>query len=89
MPNEELLWWSLLFGGCYGGNWTMIGSTANIVALGVLEHEKGIKITFFEWFKKGSIILIIYTYKLWFMVICTFEIMLIVVGGVIQWKVWL
>ncbi|MCD6419743.1 MAG: hypothetical protein J7L41_03410, partial [Synergistetes bacterium] len=56
MPNGELLWWSLLFGGCYGGNWTMIGSTANIVALGVLEREKGIKITFFEWFKKGSII---------------------------------
>ncbi len=59
MPHGDLLWWSLLFGGCYGGNWTMIGSTANIVALGVLEREKGIKISFFEWFKKGSIILII------------------------------
>ncbi|MBZ0165399.1 MAG: hypothetical protein K8I00_01240, partial [Candidatus Omnitrophica bacterium] len=26
------LWWPLLYGACYGGNITMIGSTANIVA---------------------------------------------------------
>ncbi|MFC2019006.1 SLC13 family permease [Chloroflexota bacterium] len=35
------LWWALLFGGCYGGNLTMVGSTANIVALGLLEKRAG------------------------------------------------
>ncbi|MGD8843676.1 MAG: SLC13 family permease, partial [Gammaproteobacteria bacterium] len=33
------LWWALLFGACFGGNITMIGSTANIVALGMLEKR--------------------------------------------------
>ena len=31
----------------------MIGSTANIVALGMLEKHGGSKITFFQWFKIG------------------------------------
>ncbi|MBQ4328389.1 MAG: hypothetical protein IJC27_01540 [Lentisphaeria bacterium] len=47
------LWWALLFGACFGGNITMIGSTANIVALGMLEKHGGSHITFFQWFKIG------------------------------------
>ncbi|MEW6170680.1 MAG: SLC13 family permease [Candidatus Omnitrophota bacterium] len=47
------LWWALLFGGCFGGNITMVGSTANIVALGILEKERKIKMTFFKWFWIG------------------------------------
>ena len=47
------LWWALLFGACFGGNITMIGSTANIVALGMLEKHGGSQITFFQWFKIG------------------------------------
>lgn len=31
------LWWGLLFGGTFFGNLTMIGSTTNIVAVGILE----------------------------------------------------
>lgn len=50
------LWWALLFGGCFGGNITMIGSTANIVALGVLEKRKGIVMVFFRWFWIGLIV---------------------------------
>ncbi|PIV52665.1 MAG: hypothetical protein COY53_03500 [Elusimicrobia bacterium CG_4_10_14_0_8_um_filter_37_32] len=50
------LWWALLFGACYGGNITIIGSTANIVAMGILEKQKNIKINFFEWFKIGLIV---------------------------------
>jgi Na+/H+ antiporter NhaD/arsenite permease-like protein len=46
-------WWALLFGGCYGGNMTMIGSTANIVALGVLEKKTGHLIKFGYWLKVG------------------------------------
>lgn len=48
-----VLWWALLFGGCYGGNMTMVGSTANIVALGVLEEEKGYHMRFSYWIKIG------------------------------------
>lgn len=47
------LWWALLFGACFGGNMTMIGSTANIVALGMLEKHGGSHINFFQWFKIG------------------------------------
>lgn len=41
------LWWAMLFGTCLGGNITAIGSTANIVALGILEKKKNIKIGLF------------------------------------------
>ncbi len=47
------LWWALLFGGCFGGNITLVGSTANIVALGLLQKERKIKISFFTWFWIG------------------------------------
>ena len=46
-------WWALLFGACYGGNMTMIGSTANIVALGMLEKKTGHLIKFGYWLKVG------------------------------------
>jgi len=46
-------WWGMLFGACYLGNLTMIGSTANIVALGILEKERGRHIHFLDWFKPG------------------------------------
>ena len=47
------LWWALLFGACFGGNITMIGSTANIVALGMLEKHSGRHMTFFRWLRVG------------------------------------
>lgn len=50
------LWWALLFGACYGGNMTMIGSTANIVALGLLEKNGNIRINAFSWIKIGLIV---------------------------------
>ena len=49
----QVLWWAALFGGCYGGNMTMVGSTANIVALGILEDRKGIHMTLGYWIKIG------------------------------------
>ncbi|MFH1281603.1 MAG: SLC13 family permease [Candidatus Omnitrophota bacterium] len=52
--NLQPLWWALLFGGCLGGNITLIGSTANIVAIGILEKEKRLKISFLDWFWVGS-----------------------------------
>ena len=46
-------WWALLFGACYGGNMTMVGSTANIVALGMLERKTGHLIKLRYWLKVG------------------------------------
>ncbi len=50
------LLWALLHGACLGGNITMIGSTANIVALGMLEKRYRTQIKFYEWFKIGAIV---------------------------------
>lgn len=59
------LWWALLFGGCLGGNITLVGSTANIVALGILEKEKRIRLTFFRWFWVGLTVGVITTCVVW------------------------
>ncbi len=53
------LWWALLFGACFGGNITMIGSTANIVALGMLEKHGGHQVGFFQWLKIGLLCTVI------------------------------
>ena len=50
------LWWALLFGACFGGNITMIGSTANIVALGMLEKRYRGRIRFVQWLKVGALV---------------------------------
>jgi Na+/H+ antiporter NhaD/arsenite permease-like protein len=52
----DTLYWALLFGACYGGNITTIGSTANIVALGLMEKNKTLRITFVEWLKIGLVV---------------------------------
>jgi Na+/H+ antiporter NhaD/arsenite permease-like protein len=52
----SILWWALLFGACFGGNITVVGSTANIVALGLLEKRGHAHIAFFEWLKIGVVI---------------------------------
>ncbi len=52
----SILWWALLFGACFGGNITAIGSTANIVALGLLEKRGHACVTFLEWLKIGAVI---------------------------------
>ena len=59
------LWWALLFGGCLGGNITLVGSTANIVALGLLEKEQNIHITFLSWFRVGIIVGVVTTIIAW------------------------
>ena len=54
--NATPFWWALLFGACFGGNITMIGSTANIVALGMLEKRYRSQVAFLEWFKVGAVV---------------------------------
>jgi Na+/H+ antiporter NhaD/arsenite permease-like protein len=52
------LWWSILFGSTLLGNLTIIGSTANIVAAGLLEKRKVGEISFLEWLKVGAAVAI-------------------------------
>jgi Na+/H+ antiporter NhaD/arsenite permease-like protein len=56
LGTKSVLWWVLLFGACFGGNITIIGSTANIIAIGSLERKRNISISFLSWFKIGIII---------------------------------
>jgi len=49
-------WWALLFAGSFGGNLTLVGSTANIVALGLLEKRGEVSITFKDWLKVGFVV---------------------------------
>jgi len=45
--------WSLCFGTCLGGNLTLIGSAANLIAAGVAQHN-GMHISFMAFFKVGA-----------------------------------
>lgn len=48
----DVLWWSLAFGADFGGNLTIIGASANVVAIG-LAHRAGYKISFWKFAKYG------------------------------------
>jgi Na+/H+ antiporter NhaD/arsenite permease-like protein len=52
-------WWGILFGGTLFGNLTMIGSTANIVAIGIIERQKIGHITFGQWLKPGALVSVV------------------------------
>jgi len=53
---ESSIYWFMLFGGTFMGNMTVIGSTANIVAVGLLEKRGHGTIAFGEWMKIGFIV---------------------------------
>lgn len=59
------LWWALLFGACLGGNVTMIGSAANIIAAGVLEKRHRQSIDFLQWLKVGIVVGIVTCLVAW------------------------
>jgi Na+/H+ antiporter NhaD/arsenite permease-like protein len=55
--NSEVMhpiWWSLALGTCLGGNGTLIGASANIVAVGIA-NRNGFHITFKEYTKIGAV----------------------------------
>jgi Na+/H+ antiporter NhaD/arsenite permease-like protein len=52
------IYWFMLFGGTFMGNMTIIGSTANIVAVGLLEKRGHGTIAFGYWMKIGFIVAI-------------------------------
>lgn len=52
IPGAEsgVLWWALSLGACLGGNGTMIGASANVVTVGLLERA-GYPVSFKEYLK--------------------------------------
>ncbi len=38
-PDVAPLWWSLALGACLGGNGTLVGASANVVAVGIAERR--------------------------------------------------
>jgi len=52
------LWWALSLGVGFGGNGTLIGSSAGVIAIGLAE-KYGYKITFMQFFKIGFPFMII------------------------------
>ncbi len=55
-PDYERLWWALLFGSSFGSNITLFGSTANVLALGMLKTRYRIRISFLHWLGAGLVV---------------------------------
>ena len=55
-PYPEAIYWLMLFGGTFMGNMTTIGSTANIIATGMLEKRGHGTVSFWYWMKIGFIV---------------------------------
>lgn len=54
------LWWALAFGADFGGNMTIVGASANVVAVG-LAYASGHKITFWQFAKYGIPVTVVST----------------------------
>ncbi|MGB9637868.1 MAG: SLC13 family permease [bacterium] len=59
-PSLDPLWWALSIGACMGGNLTLIGASANIVAADIATR-KGYKIDFITFLKYGTPVALIST----------------------------
>lgn len=57
LPMTPLVW-ALVYGACLGGNGTIIGASANVVAVSLCEHA-GVAISFGDFFKLGFPVMII------------------------------
>lgn len=55
--DTSVLWWSLSLGACLGGNMTIVGAAANVVGAGIAS-KSGNPITFKEFFKYGSLVVL-------------------------------
>ena len=52
------LWWALALGACLGGNGTLVGASANVIASGMLEKQ-GHKLGFMRYLKAGFPIMLV------------------------------
>ena len=53
--NHDVLWWALLLGTILGGNLTPIGSSANIVIVGIAERA-GARVSFWDFTRRGVVV---------------------------------
>ena len=55
VPGAEggIIYWALVFGACFGGNATLIGASANLVAAGIAERA-GFRMTYERFLKIGA-----------------------------------
>jgi len=58
--SNDGLWWALAFGADFGGNMTIVGASANVVAVG-LAYASGYKITFWQFAKYGIPVTVVST----------------------------
>jgi Na+/H+ antiporter NhaD/arsenite permease-like protein len=58
LPDITPLWWALSLGACLGGNGTLIGATANVVAADIAAYKCGQRIHFIEFAKVGMLIML-------------------------------
>jgi Na+/H+ antiporter NhaD/arsenite permease-like protein len=58
--SNDGLWWALAFGADFGGNMTIVGASANVVAIG-LAYASGYKITFWQFAKYGIPVTVVST----------------------------
>jgi Na+/H+ antiporter NhaD/arsenite permease-like protein len=54
-PDGKVLWWALALGADLGGNAIPIGSSANVVVLGIAER-RGTRISFWEFSRYGIVV---------------------------------
>ncbi|HPF16174.1 MAG TPA: ArsB/NhaD family transporter [Thermotogota bacterium] len=59
IPHSAELWWALALGACIGGNLTLSGAAANMVAVGLIEKTQRTKISFLSFLKEGVVITVI------------------------------
>lgn len=59
IPNGGEMWWALALGACIGGNLTISGAAANMVAVGLVENTQKKKISFISFLKEGAAITLI------------------------------
>ncbi len=66
---SNAVWWSLAMGACFGGNGTLIGASANVVATD-LSKKSGYNISFWQFTKYGAFItfqtMVISSVYIWF-----------------------
>lgn len=58
--SNDGLWWALALGADFGGNMTIIGASANVVAIG-LAYANGVKISFWQFAKFGIPVTVVST----------------------------
>ncbi|MDR4503536.1 MAG: ArsB/NhaD family transporter [Candidatus Scalindua sp.] len=57
VPNN-ILWWALVLGACFGGNLTVVGASANIVTVGIAKKLRH-TVSFFEFMRSSALIALI------------------------------